>query len=156
MPQSNAGTGPGRCLRFRCPPAEHTLRFQKRSKDRSGKADAHFTGDSRDEVWGVIVEIPEDQRKALDKAEGLGQGYDDREVTVYDLNGEAHQVIAYIAEESAIDPSLRPYDWYKNLVVEGARAHSLPEEYIEGLAKTEELPDPLESRSGRPIGSEDC
>lgn len=134
----------------------HTLRFQKRSRDGSGKADAHFTGDGGDEVWGVIVEVPEDERKALDRAEGLGQGYDDREVTVYDLNGTAHQVIAYIAEESAIDPSLRPYDWYKMLVVEGARAHGLPGEYIEELAKTEELPDPLESRPGRPIGTEHC
>ncbi|MFP3882156.1 MAG: gamma-glutamylcyclotransferase family protein [Actinomycetota bacterium] len=134
----------------------HTLRFHKRSKDESGKADAYFTGDSADEVWGVIVEVPDDERNALDRAEGLGQGYTERDVTVYDLSGEAHQVTAYIADESAIDPSLRPYDWYKMLVVEGARAHGLPEQYIEDLAKTEDLPDPLESRPARPMGTEPC
>lgn len=34
-------------------------------------------------MWGVIVEIPEDQRSLLDKADGIGQGYEYRDVTVY-------------------------------------------------------------------------
>jgi hypothetical protein len=52
---------------------EHILRFQKRSTDGSAKADAEFTGDSNDVVWGVVFEIDSDQKHALDRREGLGR-----------------------------------------------------------------------------------
>jgi hypothetical protein len=124
--------------------------------DCSGKADAFYTGRDSDEVWGVIVDVPDEQREALDKAEGLGNGYDDRRVTVYDVGEMPHDVIAYVAEDSAIDPHLRPYDWYKALVVNGARAHGLPAWYVAHVVGVEEIVDTKESRPGRPKKTEDC
>jgi hypothetical protein len=38
-----------------------------------------------------------------------------------------------VADDSAVDDSLKPYSWYKDLVVEGARPLSLPPEYVSQL-----------------------
>lgn len=128
----------------------HVLRFDKRSVDGSGKANALFTGDPADEVWGVVVDVPDDQREGLDRAEFLGSGYLDREVTVYDPTGTQLTAVAYIAEDSHVEPGLRPYDWYLRLVIEGARSHGLPLDYITDLTLIPADPDPAPKRPGRP------
>lgn len=52
---------------------EHALRFHKVSKlDGSGKGDVVHTGDPTDGVWGVVVHVPDDERRLLDTAEGPG------------------------------------------------------------------------------------
>jgi gamma-glutamylcyclotransferase len=43
----------------------------------------------------------------------------------------------YAAEGGHIDPTLRPYSWYKRFVVEGARQHALPRDYV---ARIEAVP----------------
>ena len=54
----------------------YKLLFNKISKDKSGKANLIYTGDDS-LVWGVIFDISEDQKPILDKAEGLGKGYNE-------------------------------------------------------------------------------
>jgi hypothetical protein len=64
--------------------------------------------------------------------EGLGRGYHPEEIRVITTNEETG-AYTYVVDESAVDDSLRPYSCYKELVVEGARRHSLPTEYIAQL-----------------------
>lgn len=52
----------------------------------------------------------------------------------------------YIAKKPQHDPALRPYTWYKRFLVEGAREHSLPAEYIAELERIEAVPDTNEQR----------
>lgn len=54
------------------------------------------------------------------------RGYHTEEIRVVTDNGETG-AYTYVADESAVDDSLRPYSWYKELVVKGARQHSLPD-----------------------------
>jgi hypothetical protein len=61
----------------------------------------------------------------------------ERLITVIDLEGGMHPVFMYAAEAGHIDPALRPYSWYRRLVVEGARQHALPPDYI---ARIEAIP----------------
>src|SRR2546426_5243143 len=78
--------------------ANHALRFHKRSvKDGSGKANAYFTGNPSDTVRGVIFEIDRAEKTLLDRAEGIGHGYTDTEITVIDLNGKGHRSFLYVA-----------------------------------------------------------
>ena len=119
----------------------HVLEFHKRSIDESGKADAHSTNDPTDEVWGVVFDIDDSEKPNLDKAEGLNEGYDKKEVEVLDNENESHEVTLYYAESDYIDPSLRPYSWYKRFVVEGARQHGLPESYINEIVPVESVDD---------------
>lgn len=127
----------------------HALRFHKRSKDGSGKADSFFTGDSSDLVWGVVFDIRDEERSALDDAEGRGKGYSLHEVTVTAPSGESFCALAYLADRDAVDPSLEPYSWYTRFVIEGARQHGLPAAYIEAISRVRAKDDPKPERASK-------
>jgi len=87
---------------------QHTLRFHKRSQDGSGKCNACCTGSEIDNVIGVVFEIPQSEKPALDEAEGLGHGYHEEDVTVFAAD-EPIPVKFYLADDDAIDDTLLPY-----------------------------------------------
>ncbi|MDV6315327.1 gamma-glutamylcyclotransferase family protein [Idiomarina sp. HP20-50] len=108
---------------------EHDLRFHKVGKDNSGKGDAYITHNKNDVVYGALFRIEESEKPALDRAEGLGQGYREKEINVIDLAGGIESAVTYTA--IMIDESLKPYSWYLNHVLRGAEENGLPENYIE-------------------------
>ncbi len=108
---------------------EHDLRFHKSSKDGSGKCDAYFTANPENVIFGVLFEIDSQHKSALDKAEGLGSGYEEKEVMVVTANDSAVNAVTYVATN--IDMNLKPYSWYVNHVIVGANEASLPADYIE-------------------------
>lgn len=121
----------------------HRLIFDKRSADGSGKCDAESTLVPEDRVFGVVYEIDPSQKAQLDRAEG---GYAQKNVEV--ISGEAtFRAITYYATRK--DPSLRPYHWYKQYVLAGARENSLPLEYIKLIESIESVEDPGTSRAAR-------
>ena len=112
-----------------CSLRRHDLRFHKISKDGSGKCDAFFTSNREDIIYGALFRIDASEKPNLDKAEGLGYGYTEKLVTVIDDNGNSVEAITYIAAK--IDETLRPYSWYVNHVLVGAKETSLPTDYIQ-------------------------
>lgn len=120
------------------------LKFDKRSVDGSGKCDIEATGDPRDRAWGVVFRIDAADRPALDRVEGLGQGYTDQDVHVMTPDGLVN-AFTYVALMKA--PGLRPYHWYRALVVAGAREHGLPDAYIAWLQTFESQADPDAGRN---------
>lgn len=134
----------------------HALRFHKRSKDKSGKCNAFATNDDQ-QVIGVLFRFDPAERPALDKAEGLGNGYEHATVTVINAQGRRSKVLTYLATADAIDDSLLPYDWYKDFVVAGCAEHNLPPDYVsryvESVPSTEDpdrARDARERKQGRP------
>jgi len=127
----------------------HSFRFHKRSTDGSGKGDAFGTTNPLDIVWGVIFDIDERQKATLDEAEGLGAGYEEKTANVVDEGGQEHCVVLYVAEANSIDTTLRPYSWYKRFVVDGARQHALPNEYIDAIAAMPDMEDSDQRRDRR-------
>jgi len=115
---------------------EHDLRFHKSSKDGSAKCDAYFTSDTRDAIFGVLFKIDPSEKSDLDKAEGLGYGYDEKEVTITALDGSSIDATTYVATN--IDKNLMPYPWYLNHVLIGAQEASLPPDYIEAKIRSVE------------------
>jgi len=122
------------------------LAFQKRSTDRSGKCDAIRTGNPGEGIWVAVYEIPEDEKAALDAAEGLGKGYHEEEIEI-EVSGAKIRGSLYVADQAAIDPKLRPYDWYKAMVLLGAEYHSFPVDYIGGIRTVQAIPDTNGHRS---------
>lgn len=122
------------------------LQWNKRSRDGSGKCSINETGRPEDLVWGVVYEMSGDDKRALDRFEGLGKGYSEREVVVL-LNGSATPVPAYYATD--IDAATQPYDWYKEQVIAGALQHGLPAEYVGLLKATTCVVDPDPNRAAR-------
>jgi len=127
----------------------HAFRFHKRSTDSSAKADAFETGNTSDVVWGVIFEIDDREKPRLDDAEGLGAGYDEKITTVVDERGQEHRVLLYISDADHIENSLSPFSWYKRFVVDGARQHALPAEYLAVIAAMPHVQDPDQARYRR-------
>ncbi len=122
------------------------LRFHKRSVDGSGKCNALAT-DGEDSVIGVLFSFDPAERANLDKAEGVGNGYERATVTVINSKGRRRKVLTYLATPDYIDDSLKPYVWYKNLVVVGGTEHGLPPEYIaDHIQSVEAIEDPDEAR----------
>ena len=105
------------------------LTFYKVSKDGSGKCDIE-PGNPADRVYGVLFRISKAEEMALNKAEGLGNGYCEENVQVVtsDRNVTAKTYVATEKELNCI-----PYSWYKAFVVAGAVEHGLPDAYIECL-----------------------
>ncbi len=110
----------------------HLLRFHKKSKDGSGKADAFFTGNRNDTVWGVIGEVDEKSKIILDEIEGLNKGYIQKEVEI-NIEKGTERAIIYKADKIYIFPKLFPYDWYKEYVLKGSIFYSFPKEYIDSI-----------------------
>ena len=127
----------------------HSLRWHKHSRDGSGKCDAFFSGNSTDELLGVVYELADDQKTELDRIEGLGKGYVDKKVEVH-LNGVGkRQAVLYAATADSIDPEAIPYDWYKEHVLCGARDHRLRQDYVDRIRAIPSKPDLDAKRASR-------
>jgi gamma-glutamylcyclotransferase (GGCT)/AIG2-like uncharacterized protein YtfP len=104
----------------------YQLRFHKRSIDKSSKCNALYTGVDTDIIWGTVFNIAIVDKKALDRAEGLGRGYNEKAVDLITPTGEQLKAMTYCAESTAIAENLAPYTWYKDLVLNGAVEHGPP------------------------------
>lgn len=120
------------------------LAFHKQGADGSGKGDIVSSSDSRDCVYGAIYRLSAHDKVVLDGIEGLGKGYNESHLV--DANTR-EELFFYVADPSAINPDLKPYTWYHQLVISGARWHRFPEKYISQLTRFESIPDPDPERA---------
>ncbi len=123
---------------------EHQLVFHKCGTDGSGKCDVVHTSRSSDLVYGVAWEIISPDKLVLDRIEGLGKGYEQKQVSIATPHGETFRAYTYYA--SLTDPEQRPYSWYKEHVLRGAIEHGLPESYIRFIRTVEARHDPEQHR----------
>lgn len=127
--------------------ADHRLAFHKLSHDGSAKCDIAPAPGGR--VWGVVFDIPADQRPVLDRFEGLGQGYEIKTVTVALADGGQLSAFSYSA--TRIVTGLLPYAWYKQHVLHGAQQHGLPADYVAAIASQPAASDPDPERHQREL-----
>ena len=81
----------------------------------------------------------------LDRFEGKGNGYIDNQITLQ-FQRQEYSCFTYIAQESHIADDLKPYDWYKKLVILGARHMQFPDSYVSSIESVESMEDPDEVR----------
>lgn len=137
----------------------YRLGFHKRGMDGSGKATVVATGATEDRVHGVLFDLPATEQPTLDRIEG---GYRPDTVRVHraadglPVNGGPEapptpaptgsptseqdprpptvaEALTYVATPDVLDGRLRPFDWYRDFVVHGAREHGLPEPWLRHL-----------------------
>jgi gamma-glutamylcyclotransferase len=119
----------------------HRLRFHKRARDGSGKCDAMRTGRPEDAVLGVLYRLDAADVARLSGIEGVGRGYEVYDVRIRVGDGLV-EAFTYLADPAFVDPTLVPWDWYKTLVLVGARHHRLAERYVAAIGAVESRPDP--------------
>ena len=123
----------------------HKLMFHKVSKkDGSAKCDALETENQNDVIIGVVFDISESEKPELDKKEGLHYGYEEKTVNVTTVGGKALKATTYYATNT--DSSLKPYDWYKEHVIRGAKENGLPQDYIQTISNIQSVADPKPER----------
>ena len=121
------------------------LCFHKRGADGSAKCDII---EAKASVHGVLFDIDPDERHLLDRAEGLGSGYDIANVELATARG-ALDAFCYVASPSHIDGELLPFGWYRDFVLHGAFEHELPQAYRQRLRQVEYLSDDNTARAAK-------
>jgi hypothetical protein len=111
----------------------YLMSFHKRSEDGSAKCTLQRTADSNDIAYTAIYSVPAEEVSVLDAIEGVGDGYD-RDQFDITIDGEPLRIFTYIASDTHLVFDVEPYDWYKRLVLAGARYHDFPAYYIERIA----------------------
>ena len=117
-----------------------SLKCHKRSKDGSAKFNIVAGGEG---VYVAIFEISANNKKILDRIEGVGIGYSTANLSIPEFGDCA----TYVAQESYVDESLHPYDWYKKLAALGAQAQRFPKSYRQMIDDIPAHEDPDADRS---------
>ena len=125
----------------------HRLMFHKAGRDGSAKCDATVSVRDKDVVHGVLYRMDPAHKSCLDNAEGLGRGYAQKTVEVSLTDGGSAFAITYYA--TSTNPALKPYSWYLEHVLRGARENGLPTDYVAEIAATDTIfdPDPERNRA---------
>ena len=122
----------------------YVLRWHKRSnKDESGKLSVAVSGESNAAVPGALFAIPVGEKRQLDRAEGLGYGYEQRTVVTTTTTGPI-EAVTYVASPSHIDDELVPFSWYRDIAAAGAASLGLPDAHVHSMrnAPAKQDPDP--------------
>ena len=123
----------------------YRLRFNKLGQDDSGKCNAHYTGNTEHRVIGAVFEMHENDRVHLDVAEGLGEVYEAKSVSVSNTSGQTVDTLVYLAL-NASDNDISPFSWYKKHVMVGAQESNLPANYINEIEAVNCVEDSNQSR----------
>ncbi len=118
----------------------YRLTFHKISSDGSGKCNITKTTSNNDIVYGVIYKLSRSQKATLDKIEGVGNGYNCKKVAL-EFRGITYKCLVYIAVPKSIDKGVRPYHWYKQLVLMGGNYWEFPEPYISSIKQNKSIAD---------------
>lgn len=118
------------------------LKFHKRSIDGSAKCNVVRAEHA---VFFAVFEIDEPEKQGLDQAEGLGRGYEIHEIEV----PGAGTCFTYRADAAYINSGLKPYSWYKKLVMLGLEYHKAPEMYLKSILKIDVIRDPDNYRQSK-------
>ena len=110
----------------------YRLRFNLDGRPLGKAAPANISPDSGADVWGVLYQITRADLVRLDSTEGVpGRRYRQLWVDAEDARGKPLHAVTYMARGNETDgnPSVR----YITLLRDGARAHGLPENYLQFL-----------------------
>lgn len=129
----------------------YSIIFSKRSDDGSGKATIAESDANQSAVYGVLFKIDGSELSDLDKFEACGKGYDRNDSFDVELIADGRQlrVTTYIAPSEYVDSTLKPYDWYKALILAGALQNALDSSYIKNLRAIPVIEDQVEFRKRR-------
>ena len=132
------------------------LCFDKRGADGSAKANLRPVPGSDFAAWAAVYRVLPEQLPALDRFEGCGGGYETFRFDVC-LKGDWQPALAYLTPSHWTTESMRPYDWYRALILAGAAYLDLPITYAEWIAASPVIIDTdSDRRDARLALAEQC
>lgn len=120
----------------------YCLKFNKIGNDDSSKANAVYTGNPDDSIWGVVYEIAEEDLHKLEQSyyNSTTQGYVRKDIMV-EVEYEPCAALMYVAQDDFIDNNLKPYSWYVFHLLHGAMSAGFPMEYVGMLQNVDAITD---------------
>ena len=118
---------------------KYALTFHKRSNDGSSKCNMFNLKSGL--VYGAIYKLHLDDKNELDRFEGKGYGCIDNQISLQHNKAE-YTCFTYLARQSHIVGDLKPYHWYKKLVILGAQYLQFPDTYLSSIQAIESIDDP--------------
>jgi hypothetical protein len=82
----------------------------------------------------------------LDKAEGLGKGYEEKNVSVGLPEDKSITAQVYVASHNSINDLVEPYDWYVDFIISGMRDYKFPPNYVQEIQSIQTKTDPDKKR----------
>lgn len=123
------------------------LCFDKRGGDGSAKANLRPAPGTGMHAWAALHALDAGQWRVLDRCEGLGHGYETLRFDVL-VDGRIMPALAYLSPSQWTSDDMRPFDWYRDLIVAGARYLGVPEADVARIAATPSVTDPVNARAG--------
>ncbi len=121
---------------FTCKLSDYKLVFNKRSFRTPGKSFANIIPCPGLEVWGVAYSCSIELIDRLDAHEYVAQkNYVHHGIRVLSKSGESFRALTYVAGSDFICTKSSPAVDYVKLMINSARFHNLPENYIFLLQK---------------------
>lgn len=115
----------------------YQLVFNVDHPDGSGKCNIVKHDSNEHCVHGVIYQLLAEEKILLDACE---TNYSDAEIRLECKLGVIN-AFTYLAHEHVLDDSVIPYEWYRDLVLHGARHHAFPADYVDKLVSHATQPD---------------
>ena len=103
-------------------------KFSCRTKIIHGKANITPCKDSI--VWGILLDLTEDEVEKMDDSEGTRSGHYRREIVEVITDFDVISATTYVATNDYLIPNTPPLEWYLEFVVNGAKYQGLPPKYI--------------------------
>ena len=97
----------------------------------NGKANISENNDSI--VWGILLDLTESEVEKMDDSEGTESGHYFRKTVEVITDSGIVKAITYVAHDDKLIPNTAPLEWYLNHVLDGAKYHNLPGDYIESI-----------------------
>ena len=111
----------------------YELRFNKRL--RRGGVAANITLHPTRRVWGIAVELGDEDLQRIDRCEGHPYHYERKLLKLFSENGREILSYVYIAQPEYILEGKKPSLDYFNYVINGARNCDLPINYVRAIEK---------------------
>ena len=107
----------------------YELAFDKKARGGAATANIHLAPGKT--VHGVLYNVPEAVYRNLDRFEGVPEHY--RRIEVQVTNGAGQKVAAQAYIATKVEKGLRPAPHYLQGILEGAKEHGLPAEYMDEI-----------------------
>ena len=112
----------------------YRLGFTRYSKNRNGGV-ADIISEPEQSVWGLVYKVTAKDLEILDAMEGRGKAYERMTVSVRFLDGRTVVAETYYVIDK--QPDVRPSEEYLALLLNAAKKHKFPEEYVSKFIRRE-------------------
>jgi gamma-glutamylcyclotransferase len=125
----------------------YEFQFSLAGKDDSTKANVVRSGEPGAVVWGILIDIADDERFNFFNPDPDTNDLTLEPVPCFADNGKKYAAEAFMAKPHAINTYQLPYEWHHERIIKLAEKAGLPPDYIAQIAAMPHKPDPDTARS---------